>query len=273
MMKRIMKATDKSNSDDEERSYGATLHDREKQMESINNNGVSAHPSSIHDDQGYVEDWMMKKIERAVSSMQSVKSKEVAKKEPKFSIEDNPVFKAYKDGTLSTKNPISVPKPSVLGPYPGKDHFVGIWKVISNPMAVDDSNNMEKGNEKIILRVDGTTAAGPTLNLQTRQKAAGGTWKIFLQENGDVLLRIRLVIPPEKNRILVMEGLVERGSEIGVKLASRTFGIPKVEERANKANEKKFNILTCSGEVSLMKFHQFFDDRDCVSKLFSISVH
>ena len=70
-----------------------------------------------------------------------------------------------------------------------------------------------------------------------------------------MLLRIRLVIPPEKNRILVMEGLVERGSEIGVNLASRTFGIPKVEERANKANEKKGNILTCSGEVSLMKFH------------------
>jgi hypothetical protein len=178
-----------------------------------------------------------------------VKRREVVDKDPKYSIEDNPVFKAYKEGTLTDK-----PKPpptKKLGPYPGNDHFVGIWKVNVNPMGDEGSSITDEGSENLLLRVDGTTAAGPTLNPETNQKAAGGTWKMLPQENGDVLLRIRLIIPPEKTRILVMEGRVNRGSQLGMEMASRTFGIPLVEEKAKEASQgDDVNKMMCSGEVS-----------------------
>ena len=72
---------------------------------------------------------------------------------------------------------------------------------------------------------------------------------MFVQENGDVVLRIRLVVPPEKNRIIVMESLVERGSQVGVKLASRNFSIPQINEK-EEAGKIAQDALTCSGEVS-----------------------
>jgi hypothetical protein len=119
-------------------------------------------------------------------------------------------------------------------------------------MGDEGNTSTESGSENLLLRVDGTTAAGPILNPETNQKAAGGTWKMLPQENGEVLLRIRLVIPPEKKRILVMEGRVDRGSELGMKLASRTFGIPKVEEKAKEASEGQGDKMVCTGEVSFL---------------------
>ena len=70
---------------------------------------------------------------------------------------------------------------------------------------------------------------------------------MLIQENGEVFLRIRLVIPPEKKRILVMEGQVARmGSQNDMPIASRTFGIPEVESRAVNG---QVSLLTCSGQV------------------------
>eukprot|EP00531_Pseudo-nitzschia_arenysensis_P006172 CAMPEP_0116136500 /NCGR_PEP_ID=MMETSP0329-20121206/11755_1 /TAXON_ID=697910 /ORGANISM="Pseudo-nitzschia arenysensis, Strain B593" /LENGTH=848 /DNA_ID=CAMNT_0003631367 /DNA_START=105 /DNA_END=2651 /DNA_ORIENTATION=- len=194
-----------------------------------------------------IEKRMEEKVKDAVNALGSMKSREGVEQEPKYSIEDNPIFKKYKDGALTDKKP-KPPPTKKLGPYPGNDHFVGIWKVVVNPMGDDDNSNTDEGSENLLLRVDGTTAAGPTLNPETNQKAAGGTWKMLPQENGDVLLRIRLVIPPEKKRILVMEGRVNRGSQLGMSLASRTFGIPMVEEKAREANQGEEAKMVCSGE-------------------------
>jgi len=253
MLERIMRSQEESPTDDEDK-ISDTTQDRDEQIDSIENMEISTDPISSDKDDGYVDDWMKEKVKKAVSSMESVKNKNVIKDEPKFSIEDNPVFKAYKEGTLAANQP-AVNEPNLnlptkqLGPYPSNDHFIGIWKVITSPMGYEGSNNRKEGSENIILRVDGTTAAGPTLNPKTNQKAAGGTWKTIVQENGDVVLRIRLVVPPEKSRIVVMEGLVERGSPLGIKTASRNFGIAQLEEKEKEANKMKEDILTCSGEA------------------------
>jgi len=195
-----------------------------------------------------METRMEEKVKNAVNSLESMKNRDVEYKEPEYSFEDNPVLKAYRDGTRSESKPKPLPEKK-LGPYPGNDHFVGIWKVVVNPMGDLGNSNTEESNQNLLLRVDGTTAAGPTLNPETNQKAAGGTWKMLPQENGDVLLRVRLIIPPEKKRILVMEGLVSRGTQLGVELASRTFGIPLVEERAQASQSSEVKLI-CSGEVS-----------------------
>ncbi|KAL3918181.1 MAG: hypothetical protein SGILL_004359 [Bacillariaceae sp.] len=208
------------------------------------------HPIQPQDDD-YMEAWMKERIRTAVESLESEKvRKEVKKDVPP--VEDNPIFKAYREGTLVPKDETPKKKPKVLGPYPGSDHFVGIWKIVDSPTGFEVDGTSENTSENLILRVDGTTAGGPTLDLENKHKAAGGTWKFSPQENGDVLLRIRLVIPPEKQRILVMEGRVQRiGSEAGMRPASRTFGIPEVEERAKVSTEEEMNLMTCSGKVHI----------------------
>ncbi len=232
MRQKITQASTQSSKDEEVKLSDSTANAIDATIE----------PSKTED-----EKRMEEKVKNAVNSLGSMKSREDVGQEPKYSIEENPVFKKYKEGTL-TEKPKPPPKKQ-LGPYPGNDHFVGIWKVVVNPMGDDDvKSNTDEGSENLLLRVDGTTAAGPTLNPETNQKAAGGTWKMLPQENGDVLLRIRLVIPPEKKRILVMEGRVSRGSQLGMNLASRTFGIPMVEEKLKEANQGEEAKMICSGE-------------------------
>jgi len=89
-------------------------------------------------------------------------------------------------------------------------------------------------SENLILRADGRTAGGPILDVENKQRAAGGTWRFFqaewVGENDDddddddleggngasesrvtTRLNVRLVIPPKKDKVLVMEGEVKRG--------------------------------------------------------------
>ncbi|KAL3921201.1 MAG: hypothetical protein SGILL_002869, partial [Bacillariaceae sp.] len=206
------------------------------------------HPISPQNDD-YMESWMKERIENAVNSLESVKIRKEETKTPP-PVKDNPVFKAFKEGTLIPEAEKPIKKTKELGPYPGNDHFVGIWKIIASPTGFEVDDSSEDSSENLILRVDGTTAGGPTLDLEHRHKAAGGTWKFLPQQNGEVLLRIRLVIPPEKTRILVMEGKVSRmGSPSDMSMASRSFGIPEVEERAKRATESQMNLMTCSGQV------------------------
>ncbi len=244
MRQRIMQASNQSSKDKESKPSDT------KETAEMSNDIDSAREPPKTDaltESDDIEKRMEEKVKDAVNSLGSMKSREDFDQEPKYSIADNPIFKKYKEGTLSDKKP-KPPPTKKLGPYPGNDHFVGIWKVVVNPMGDDDNSNTDEGSENLLLRVDGTTAAGPTLNPETNQKAAGGTWKMLPQENGDVLLRIRLVIPPEKKRILVMEGRVNRGSQLGMNLASRTFGIPMVEEKAREASQGEETKMVCSGE-------------------------
>jgi len=218
--------------------------------------------------------------------------------------EDNPILQNWRQRrTLAADSPSSMQSSTTiqnrnLPPFPSEEHFVGIWRLISTPRgpSIDQQRLMEgKDNfmmdasvsENIILRVDGTIAGGPILDFENQHRASGGTWRFFQaewagnKEDDDddndstasplqTRLRIRLVVPPEKNRILVMEGEVRRGttaipstksvSEDNMKelLASSSFNIPEVvavkENINNKDNNNNNNnnndvFLSCAGEV------------------------
>jgi len=125
-------------------------------------------------------------------------------------------------------------------PFPSDEYFVGIWRLQSTPNgpSIDEKRLMgltseEDGpsslSENLILRADGRIAGGPVLDEVNNQRAAGGTWRFFQAEwigdNKDLggasdeemerkistRLKVRLVIPPKKDRVLVMEGEVKRG--------------------------------------------------------------
>lgn len=201
----------------------------------------------------YIDDWMQNRIKNIIDARESVRSREPAKRE-KPPIADNPVFKAYKEGTLVPEQKTREKKQIDLGQYPGRDHFVGIWRVDSSPTGFPSAEGDEdSSSENLVLRVDGTTAGGPILDQETNQKAAGGTWKFFEEENGDVSLRIRLVIPPKKERILVMEGVVDRMNvDSEVPMTSRAFGIPHLEEKLKQAAKAtEGDMLHCGGEVRI----------------------
>ena len=172
-----------------------------------------------------------------------------------------------------------------LPPFPSDEHFVGIWRLMTTPSgpSIDEERLMgaldtdPSASENLILRVDGTTAGGPILDTLSQHRASGGTWKFFEAEwigktdNDDDIdmvqtrLRIRLVIPPEKERILVMEGEVKRGSlpsaysisqeNMKQLRSSGSFGISpqkkKSNTEANQENEETKDevFLQCSGEA------------------------
>ncbi|KAL7531679.1 hypothetical protein ACHAXR_004170 [Thalassiosira sp. AJA248-18] len=153
------------------------------------------------------------------------------------SIEDNPVFqrlwKGQSQKTLQGQNSAMAldgtppAEESPLPPYPSDAHFTGAWRVVSSPLgsetpSIDDIES--KSSDNFILRVDGQVMGGPILDAQYQQKAAGGEWKMFqairktTKQDDTSLdppvtqtrLRIRLLVPPGKDRALVMEGEVTR---------------------------------------------------------------
>ena len=152
--------------------------------------------------------------------------------------EDNPVFQRLWKGqsqvtpqgqnTALTLNGTPPTSDEPLPPYPSDAHFVGAWRVVSSPLGTDNgafADTESKSSDNFILRVDGQVMGGPILDTQYQHKAAGGGWKMFqaIRKSVDselssstsppitqTRLRIRLLVPPEKDRALIMEGEVNR---------------------------------------------------------------
>ncbi|KAL3757861.1 hypothetical protein ACHAWU_002781 [Discostella pseudostelligera] len=152
--------------------------------------------------------------------------------------EDNPVFQRLWKGqsqvTAQGQNtaltldgtPPTIDEP--LPPYPSDAHFVGAWRVVSSPLGTDNAafaDTESKSSDNFIFRVDGQVMGGPILDAQYQHKAAGGGWKMFQairkSPSSDdassttppltqTRLRVRLLVPPEKDRVLIMEGEVTR---------------------------------------------------------------
>ena len=197
----------------------------------------------------FVEDWTKQRIRQVIESQESEKVRKPVKKDMP-PVAENLVFKAYKEGSLTPKAAKSKPKQRDLGAYPNPAYFAGIWKVISSPTGFPAEDSSNDSSENLVLRVDGTVAGGPILDPATRQKAAGGTWKLLESENGEVQLRVRLVIPPKKERVIEMIGVVNRVSmKAPAPMASRAFGIPYLEEMAKLSSSDLEDIMLCGGEV------------------------
>ena len=196
-------------------------------------------------DPAALNDWTRGRIQNIVSSRAKVQSeKELSKPKNKPPAEDNEIFKKFKDGSLAPKQEASPPVPN-LPPFPSRQHCVGFWKVLESPTGFDVEETDGSRTDNLVLRVDGTTAGGPILDKATRQKAAGGTWRLAGND-----LRIRLIIPPGKERILVMQGNVELVStKTNIQLASNTFGIPELEARQARSTAEMEDVIHCRGEV------------------------
>lgn len=160
------------------------------------------------------------------------------------SIEDNPIFQRLRNRQAQVTSqgqntaldldgtPPTTDEP--LPPYPSDAHFVGAWRVVSSPLGTDIDDAESKSSDNFILRVDGQVMGGPVLDTKYQHKAAGGEWKMFQAMRKSVKksesedesslappavqtrIRIRLLVPPEKDRALVMEGEVTRLSISGV---------------------------------------------------------
>ena len=148
-------------------------------------------------------------------------------------IEDNPVFQrlwkgeaqvdARGESSAQVLNGDNEAK-EVIPPYPSDEHFTGIWKVVQSPLGANfEDDHSPESSDNIVLRVDGQVMGGPVLDAKYQHKAAGGSWKMFQavrrsinnDETSDApitqtRLRIKLIIPPEKTQMLVMEGEVTR---------------------------------------------------------------
>ena len=207
-------------------------------------------PVERPEDPSALDGWMRQRIQEAVASRARIQSiTELARKKDKPPIAENPVFKKYKEGTLvpEQSKSVSVQK---LPPFPSREHCTGFWRIVSSPTGFDVEEGDSSRSENLVLRVDGTIAGGPILDQESRQKASGGTWRMTGETRESARLRIRLVIPPKKERILVMEGPLEKLSmSSDLPLASSTFGIPLLEERAARSSTDIEDLLICNGNV------------------------
>ena len=206
-----------------------------------------------------------------------------AKKKNKPDPKDNPIFQNWKERMSQNAAKLKEEVRPTLPPFPSDEHFVGIWRLMTTPSgpSIDEERLMgaldtdPSASENLILRVDGTTAGGPILDTQNQHRASGGTWKFFQAEfigktesDSDIdrvqtRLRIRLVIPPEKDRVLVMEGEVKQGAvpsaysisqeNMNQLRSSASFGMSPQKSTTEANQEKKDNkddvFFQCSGEA------------------------
>jgi hypothetical protein len=204
------------------------------------------------EDPNTLDDWTRQRIQEAVSSRARVQSqKDLATPREKTPITDNPVFNKYRDGTLVPASKKVVPAKE-LPPFPSREHCNGFWRIVTSPTGFEVEEGDSSRSDNLVLRVDGTVAGGPILDQETRQKASGGTWRMTGDTADSAELRIRLVIPPSKERILVLEGKLKRVSmSSDLPMATSTFGIPQLEEKAAQAAAEMEDLVFCGGSVHI----------------------
>jgi hypothetical protein len=198
-----------------------------------------------------MSDWMEDRIRTIIESRASAQQRRAntTKRDGLPSIEDNPILNAYKAGRLVEKDVSSSASSAArISPlFPSRESLIGFWKVVQSPTGFAEETGDETQTDNLVLRVDGTTSGGPILDQEFRQKAAGGTWKLIEEDDGRVRLRIRLVMPPKKDRILVMDGYVVKGSaSIDTSASLLTSAIIGATE-----NDMEDTSLKCRGDVWL----------------------
>jgi len=259
--------------------------DKKKQDELSNNDPVHLSSDRTTDQK---KEEIIRSIEKPMATGDWTKLPNKNKPKP----EDNPILKNWKkklEGSSPIPGKANANKKRKLPPYPSDEHFVGIWRLQSTPggPSIDEQRLMgvmgidPDVSENIVLRVDGTTAGGPILDVENQHRAAGGTWKFFqaqwvgssTSDNNtkpdesllQTRLRIRLLIPPSKDKVLVLEGEVNRGGFVTPETISQdnveqlrktsSFGMNVLmegnEQRATKPNisDDEQAFLQCSGEM------------------------
>ncbi len=193
---------------------------------------------------------------------------------------DNPILRDWKKRLANSPSIIdleSKKKTRPLPPFPSNEHFVGIWKLDSTPggKVIDEEKMLIDPNasENMVLRVDRTVGGGPILDTENLHRAAGGTWKFFqaqyvgpsqsegnMESSVKTRLRIRLLIPPRKERVLVFEGEVKQGGFASAESISQdninelrksSFSNLIGQQDNVKSVDTDASFLQCSGEMWL----------------------
>jgi hypothetical protein len=161
-------------------------------------------------------------------------------KKAKSAFEPNPIFERYKNSTLVAANSnnstdsFNGATTSAATVFPSAEHCIGFWRWLQSPtgFAVEasdagssSSRSSSTVSDNLILRVDGTIAGGPILDAEFRHKPSGGQWDLSSSNNNDgdqtvSLLRISLYIPPAKQRMLVLQGILQQEAPPPVALSS-----------------------------------------------------
>ena len=161
----------------------------------------------------------------------------------------NPIFEQYRNKTLVPSDESTTAALTIdLPVFPSRECCVGVWRMIRSPTGFDVQDGDDNTSDNLILRVDGHIAGGPILDPSCGQKAAGGEWTY---SSSDRWLRVRFLIPPLKQRVLVMEGRLELLSmKPALPLAGNTFGIPELESLSFSASSEVMDDrIICSGSV------------------------
>ncbi len=188
---------------------------------------------------------------------------------------ENPILRDWKrrisESPTILKNDAESSGTAKLPPFPSDEHFVGIWSLDLFPKGgnfEEEGILNENKNEDIVLRVDGTTAGGPILDVQNQHRAAGGTWKFFQaqwvggpSDEGSeaplkTRLRIRLLIPPLREKVILLEGEVTNGflataesiSQENMKELRKSAFESFVGMKENNRKEE-YKVLKCAGEM------------------------
>jgi hypothetical protein len=195
---------------------------------------VSSPELDIDDDDavGTSNDW--KNISSSTENARSLQGftsrrvySDLLAKKAKSVYEPNPIFERYKNSTLVAPNSsnnnngtesFNGAETSAVTVFPSAEHCIGFWRWLQSPtgFAVEASDTGSRSSstvsDNLILRVDGTIAGGPILDAEFRHKPSGGQWDVS-NDNDDhavSLLRISLYIPPAKQRMLVLQGILRQ---------------------------------------------------------------
>ena len=203
------------------------------------------------------EDVMQDRIRTIVDSRPSYNQRTLQEKQDKKELpplDENPIFMAYRNGTLgkhesSARDVLDSKKAA----FPSEEFMRGFWKIVRSPLNSPDEPKDDSRSNNFVLRVDKTVSGGPILDFDTQQKAGGGTWRV-LEAAEETLLRIRLVIPPKRERIIVFEGKVYKESpslESSSLVSMTILGATAFAKGDTEDPKPSIEVVRCSGKVRL----------------------
>mmetsp|Transcript_14925 Transcript_14925/g.22783 ORF Transcript_14925/g.22783 Transcript_14925/m.22783 type:complete len:729 (+) Transcript_14925:43-2229(+) len=200
------------------------------------------------------DDWMENRVRDIIENQSSAKQmRNFAKTNADLPpLDENPIIQELRNRnifgneTLSKEN---VEQDISTKPYNSQEDLCGFWKIMRSPLKSSLENDGEYQCDNFILRSDGNIGGGPILVKATQQKAGGGTWK-KLNIHNKTVLQLRLVIPPERERVMVWEGEIREGLESSSGYSAQSIDSESFQEtETGSSHSKAKKIVKCVGQV------------------------
>eukprot|EP00547_Thalassionema_nitzschioides_P001592 CAMPEP_0194211256 /NCGR_PEP_ID=MMETSP0156-20130528/9834_1 /TAXON_ID=33649 /ORGANISM="Thalassionema nitzschioides, Strain L26-B" /LENGTH=717 /DNA_ID=CAMNT_0038938765 /DNA_START=21 /DNA_END=2174 /DNA_ORIENTATION=- len=188
--------------------------DTQSSLQTTTNDQYSKDELSSNNNSAPMDEWMQKRLRGIVENQNSVKQqRKIAESKSNLpSLDDNPIIQAMRVGDVFQNEALreeNTELETVLASFPSPEHLKGFWRIVHSPVTSSFEAREQNFCDNFVLRSDGNIAGGPILVKATRQKAGGGSWQMFETDN-KTLMQLRLVIPPERERIMVWEGEISK---------------------------------------------------------------